>query len=137
MLKWLIGLVICSPLIFGGALLLASEYGGEKVELETLDERGTSFFTTLWVVEFHEEPWLRADDPEATWLQRLRGDPQVFLIRDGERREYRAEVSDEDASRINEAMLEKYAWADQVVSLIHDPEAVVAIRLVEPSRFDD
>ncbi len=137
MLKWLIGLVMCSPLIFGGLLLVASEYGGEKVELETLDDRGTSFFTTLWVAELHEQPWLRAGDPEATWLQRLRGDPQVFLIRDGERKEYRAEVSDEDVSRINEAMREKYAWADQIVSLIHDPEAVVAIRLVEPSSFYD
>jgi hypothetical protein len=137
MLKWLIGLVICSPLIFGGALLGASEYGGEKVELETLDERGTSFFTTLWVVDLHEEPWLRAGDPESTWLQRLQADPEVFLIRDGERRKYRAEVSDEGPERVNEAMREKYAWADQVVSLIQDPEAVVAIRLVEPSAFDE
>jgi hypothetical protein len=137
MLKWIIGLAICSPLIFGAALLVASEYGGEKVELETLDERGTSFFTTLWVVELHEEPWLRAGDPEATWLQRVRADPQVFLIRDGERREYQAEVSDDDVWRVNEAMRDKYAWADQIVSLIHDPEAVVPVRLVEASRFED
>ena len=72
-----------------------------------------------------------------TRVQRVRADPQVFLIRDGERREYRAEVSDDDVWRVNEAMRDKYAWADQIVSLIHDPEAVVPVRLVEASRFED
>ena len=134
MLKWMIGLLISSPLLFGVALYGASEYGGETVELETLDERGNSFLTTLWVVELHQEPWLRAGDPEAAWLQRLQVDPGVFLIRNGERKPYRAEVSDEGPWRVNEAMREKYAWADQLISLIHDAGAVIAVRLAGPER---
>ena len=137
MLKWIIGLVICSPLIFGVALLVASEYGGEKVELETLDERGTSLFTTLWVVELHEEPWLRAGDPEATWLKRLRTEPRVFLIRDGERSEYVAEVSDEGASRVNEAMREKFFknMSQRAAEMLReDLESKGPVRLSEVER---
>jgi hypothetical protein len=136
MLKWIIGLLVSSPLLFGAALYGASEYGGETVQLETFDERGNSFLTTLWVVDLHEEPWIRAGDPEAGWLQRLQTNPQVLLTRDGQRKPYRAELSDEGAGRINEAMREKYGRADRLVSLIHEPEAVVAVRLVEPSSFD-
>ena len=132
MMRRIIALLILSPLLFGAALLAASEYGGETVELETLDERGNSFFTKLWVVDIHEEPWLRAGDPESTWLMRLKVDSEVFLIRAGERKPYVAEVSEFDGERINFMMREKYGYADQLISLIHDPEAVVAIRLVEP-----
>lgn len=137
MLRWILRLVLLSPIAFGLALFWATQYGGETVELETLDERGTSFFTTLWIVDLHEEPWLRAGDPEATWLQRLRNDPEVFVVRDGERRPFRAEVDEDRVWRINDAMREKYGRADQIVSLLHDPERVVAIRLIEPSDFDD
>ncbi len=137
MLRWILRLVLVSPIAFGLALVWATQHGGETVELETLDERGTSFFTTLWIVDLHEQPWLRAGDPEATWLQRLRSDPEVFVVRDGERRPFRAEVDENRAWRINDAMREKYGRADQIVSLLHDPDRVVAIRLIEPSDFDD
>ena len=134
MLRWIIGLLILSPLLFGAALLAASEYGGETVQLETLDERVGAFFTTLWVVDIHEEPWLRAGDPESTWLKRLRVHPEVFLIRNGERKPYVAEVAEFESGRINYLMREKYGYADQIVSLLHDPDEVIAIRLAEPEE---
>ena len=137
MLRWILRLVFYSPFAFGLALFWATQYGGETVELETVDERGTTFFTTLWVVDLHEEPWLRAGDPEATWLQRLRRDPEVFLVRDGERKVYRAEIDERSTERVNEAMREKYGRADQIVSVVQDHAQSVAIRLVERSAFDD
>lgn len=137
MLRWILRLVFYAPFAFALALFWATQYGGETVELETIDERGTSFFTTLWVVDLHEEPWLRAGDPEAAWLQRLRREREVFVVRDGERRPYRARVDEESAERVNAAMREKYGRADQIVALLHDPAQVVAIRLVEKSAFDD
>ena len=130
MMKWILGLLICSPLIFGGAILAASEYGGETVELKTFDERDV-LVTTLWVVDLHDEPWLRAGNPDATWLQRLVETPQVVLVRDGETKSYRAEIDPSELDRVNDMMREKYGWADEVVSLLHDPDSVVAVRLVE------
>ncbi len=132
MLRWFIGLLLLSPLLFGAALLAASEYGGETVQLETLDERGAAFFTTLWVVDVHAEPWLRAGDPESAWLQRLQVHPEVFLIRNGERKPYVAEVAEFESERVNYLMRGKYGYSDQLISLLHDPDEVVAIRLAEP-----
>ncbi|MEZ4281837.1 MAG: hypothetical protein R3F21_19715 [Myxococcota bacterium] len=137
MLRWILRLVFYAPFAFGLALFWATQYGGETVELETVDDRGTSFFTTLWVVDLHEQPWLRAGDPEAAWLQRLERDPEVFLVRDGERVAYRAEIEAGSAERVNAAMREKYGRADQVVAVLHDPARVVAIRLVGKSAFDE
>lgn len=131
-MKWILGLLITSPLWFGAALYVASEHGGEKVVLETLDERGNSFFTTLWVVDIHGEPWLRAGKDDSTWIQRIEATSDVFLVRDGERTAYRAEIVPYETERINETMREKYGYADQLISLIHDPEGVVAIRLYVP-----
>ena len=128
MAKWLIGLLLASPLLFGVALFVASEYGGETVELETFDDRGNSFYTKLWVVDFRGEPWLRAGDPEAVWLQRVEVNPEVVLIRGGERLPYRAEVARYESDRINEEMRARYGYADWLVSWIHDPAAVVAGR---------
>lgn len=134
MLRWIIGLLILSPLLFGAALFAASEYGGETVQLETLDERGAIFSTTLWVIDVHKEPWLRAGDPESTWLERLQVHPEVFLTRNGERKPYVAEVAEFESVRVNYLMREKYGYADQIVSLLHDPDEVVAIRLAEPEE---
>lgn len=132
MIKWILGLLITSPLWLGAAVFAASEYGGEVVLLETLDERGNSFRTKVWVVDIHREPWLRAGDPEATWVKRIERNPDVFLVRDGERTRLRAEIATWETDRINYAMREKYGYADQLISLIHDPGTVLAIRLYEP-----
>jgi hypothetical protein len=130
MMKWILGLLICSPLIFGGALWAASEYGGETVLLKTFDEREV-VVTTLWVVDLHDEPWLRAVNSDATWLQRLVETPLVVLVRDGETKSYRAEIDPSELDRVNDMMREKYGWADEIVSLINDPDSDVAVRLVE------
>lgn len=134
MMKWILGLLFTSPLWFGVAIFVASEYGGEVVLLDTLDERGNSLTTKLWIVDRNDEPWLRAGSPEATWLQRIEINSEVFLHRDGERQRMHAEIADEGPDTINYLMREKYGYADQLISLIHDPEAVVAVRLSEPDR---
>ena len=134
MMKWILGLLICSPLIFGGALWAASQYGGETVLLKTFDEREV-LVTTLWVVDLHDEPWLRAGNPDATWLQRLVESPEVVLVRDGETKSYRAEIDPSELDRVNDMMREKYGWADEVVALVNDPDSDVAVRLVAKDDF--
>ncbi|MCA9505400.1 MAG: hypothetical protein H6748_10350 [Spirochaetaceae bacterium] len=133
-MRHLILVILLLPIFYGVGLFVASEYGGEVVELDTYDARGNRFTTPLWVVDLHGEPWLRAGDPESAWLQRMRRNPEVevHLKRDGQRTAYLAEIVDGSAARINHAMREKYAWADLLVSTLHDEETVVAIRLAEP-----
>jgi hypothetical protein len=131
-LSRIIGILLLLPILYGLAIVIASETGGEVVELETYDGRGTVYKTSLWIVRAYDDLWLRAGDPEAAWVQRLRETPNVVVIRDGKRQGYLGVVVPDFASRINAAMREKYGWADQVVSTLHDPDEVVAIRLEEP-----
>ena len=128
----IIGIVLLLPILYGIGILVASEWGGEVVELETYDARGTMFKTSVWIVDAYDDSWLRAGDPEAAWVQRLRETPNVVVTRDGERRGYLAVIVPDFASRINAVMREKYGWADQLIATLHDPDEVVAVRLQEP-----
>ena len=126
----IIGIVILLPLLYVLAVLVASEFGGEVVEVETFDDRGRKFSTSLWIVDLYGDTWIRAGDPDSAWVQRLRVNPEVAMTREGARATYHAEIVEDFAERINDGMREKYGRADQLISTIHDDEAVLAIRLV-------
>jgi hypothetical protein len=132
LLSRIIGLLFLLPFALAIAILAASEWGGEVVTLETYDPRGTMFSTSLWIVDLYGEEWLRASDPEASWVRRLRETPNVVLIRDGVRKGYLAVIVEDFSGRINDGMREKYGFADQLTGLLRDPEQVLAIRLEEP-----
>ncbi len=126
-IAFLVVLVLLAPVAIYGA----SEFGGEVVEIETYDERDRRYSTSLWIVDIHGDSWLRSGDPTSGWLQRIRINPEILLIRDDAVLPVQAELVDDYGPTINEAMREKYGAADQLISLIHDDEAIVAIRLVE------
>jgi hypothetical protein len=126
-------LLVLIPLGFGAGLYAASNLGGEVVTLVTRDADGREFETPLWIVEDDGSLWLRAGDPESRWLERLRGQPRVELVRDGERLPYRAFPEPDLSPRINRLMAEDYGWADSLLDLMRDPEQTTAIRL-EPGR---
>ena len=65
-------------------------------------------------------------------MHRLREDPKVYVTRNEQRREYRADIIDRSVDRVNQAMREKYGRADMLVSTIHDSDEVLPIRLLEP-----
>lgn len=128
----IIMIAILAPVLYLGAILLASEFGGEVVELETVDERGRKFVTSLWIVDREGDAWLRAGSPDSTWLMRVVKFPEISLTRDGSKSSYRAEVVEDYSRQINQWMREKYGRADMLISTIHDDDAVVAIRLARP-----
>jgi hypothetical protein len=109
----------------------ASELAGEVVQIETYDELDARYKTSLWIVDIHGDSWLRAGDPNAAWLQRIEINPEILLFRDDEILPVSAELVDEYGAAINEAMREKYGLADRLVSLLHDDDEVVPIRLTE------
>lgn len=130
-MKRIIGILLLLPLAYVVALYAASEWGGEVVEIETSDARGARFTTSVWLVDGYGDLWLRAGNAEAGWLARLRVTPELVLLRNGKRTRYSAEVVPDFSRRINELMRRKYGLADRIISTIHDPAAVVAIRLEE------
>jgi len=129
----IITVVLLLPFLYAGAVFCASEYGGETVELETIDVFGRTFPTTVWIVDAYGDTWIRADDPESVWLQRIRINPVVYVTRKGVKAEYSAEVIEGFTKQINEAMREKYGRADEIVAPLHDRDEAVAIRLTGTS----
>lgn len=128
-MRRIITLLLLAPILYLAALVIASEYGGEVVVLETENEQGGRFETSLWIVDLYGDTWLRSGDPNAAWLMRIRNNPEVIVIRDGERLPYHAEIVPDFGSRINAGMAEKYGFANTIVSTVHDGDGVVAIRL--------
>ena len=105
---------------------------GEVVVLETRDARGVVHKTRLWVVDHEGAAWLRTGDPASPWLARLRVNPEVVVTRNGERREYRATVVEDPATRgsINALVLEKYGWRESVLrAAMMDPAGTTPIRM--------
>jgi hypothetical protein len=130
-MKQIINVVLLLPFLYFGAVVLANNYGGEVVEIETVDVFGRSFSTSVWIVDLYSDTWIRANDPDAVWLQRLRINPSIKLTRNGVAAPFEAEVVDDFAERINEGMREKYGSADAIMAPLRNDDEVVVIRLVE------
>ncbi len=123
--------VIVVIVTLAAGMYALSEYGGEVVILHTTTDEGKEKSTHLWVVDDSGFAWLRAGQPESRWYQRLRARPKVEVVRAGETRAYRANVVSTPAARelINRLMAEKYGFAETIISMIHDEDEVVPIRL--------
>jgi hypothetical protein len=130
--KLIVGLLVIA-LLWGAGIMAASVLGGEVVTLYTRDAQGREYQTSLWVVEHRGRLWLRAGRPGSGWLKRLAETPEVRLERAGAVDEYRAVVVTTQRDRINTLMVDRYGWADQLVGLLRDPEAVTPVRL-DPRR---
>ena len=132
-MKWLLLIVIAAALFFGGAAMIASELGGEVVVLHTEDDVGLGYQTSLWVIDDRGQIWLRAGQPGADWLERLKARPRVQLERGGVTVDYNARVLETQRDRINRLMAEKYGWADQLIGMRRDDSGTMPIRL-DPIR---
>lgn len=109
-------------LLFRLLLLLVAVAGvtywaGEQTEVAVLrsaDDMGRRFETKVWVVDYQGVPWLRANNPQRSWYERLDEGAKVMLVRDGEEQSYRAEPFDvpEIAAELDAVFREKYGLLD-------------------------
>jgi hypothetical protein len=120
--------------VFMGAIVLASELGGEVVVISTSDDRGVPFETSLWIVEYRGSPYLRAGDRDSAWFQRLKKNPTIQMERRGETATYRAVPDPTSTENINHLMARDYGLADQLIGLMRDPSKTIAIRLEKVQR---
>jgi hypothetical protein len=110
-----------------GALPLLVALGtfvaGEQIEvvvLRSFDREGHAHETKLWVVDHEGHVWLRSARARLGWLQRVRENPRVELVRNGQTAAYLATVVETDDARreIDAAMAEKYGWIDRWYDLL-------------------
>jgi hypothetical protein len=130
----LLAFLMALAVVFVGAVFAASEFGGEVVDVETVDASGAKHHTHLWVVDDGGFAWLRAGMPSSGWLVRIDANPDVHVTRGGVDHHMKAvPVRDQPAvrDRIHQLMREKYPFADKIVSAMpgRDPNASVPVRL--------
>lgn len=104
---------------------------GEIVMITTIDPHGRDQVTEVWIVELPRGTYLRAGSPDVGWLERLRAHPEITVERGGEVSSFRAVPDDGNAIReqVNQAMSEKYGFADRLWGRFSDRGHAIPIRL--------
>jgi hypothetical protein len=127
----LLAVGVALVLIFFAAIFAASEFGGEVVNLQTVDASGAKHSTHLWVVDDGGFGWLRAGVPTSGWLVRIEANPDVTVERGGVSYHMKAVPVHEPAvrDRIHALMREKYPFADRLISVMRNPNGSVPVRL--------
>jgi hypothetical protein len=112
---------------------------GDVVHLITLDDEAGEQEADLWIVDLDGVLFLRANQPDVRWLERLRANPRVRLERGDVVSAYRAvPLSDEETrNRVHRAMSEKYGFADVTWNWMTNRADSVAIRLDPENREED
>lgn len=103
-------------LIAAIVLQTAASESGEVVVLSFTDATGEVHETRLWVVDHQGQAWIRPGQANSGWASRLAGNAEVVIERDGTLGNFRAVVAPEMATLINDLMLKKYGWREQVIS---------------------
>ncbi len=116
----LFGLVLL--IIAGSVALIESE---EVVVIHTRDTAGEIHAVRVWVVDHEGRQWVAPGNRSNAWFQRLSTNPQVDLVRSGERSCYVATVIEGPAAMpVLNRFLQKY---DSVISA-----TALLNRLLEP-----
>lgn len=116
MRRAMLAIGVMTGILVVSALLLDE---GEVVTLLT-EAEGRTYSTQLWIVEIDGRAFVRANRPNARWLVRLRGNPQVVLRRseshDVPAELYRARVIEDEPlkARVDAEISGKYRLADRV-----------------------
>ena len=118
----LLGLI---PLLIAGGSYLAGERI-EVVALRTLDAEGHAHDTKLWIVDYQGRPWVRAARPKLGWVERIRANPRVELVRGDETAAYTAAIveSPDEKRAIDAAVAAKYGWVDRWYEFVMRHETI-------------
>ena len=121
-------------LVIAAALAALYFAMAERVEVVVLHHHGDGGEQTvrLWVVDDAGSAFLRTGASNASWLPRVKAQPEVELERGDETLRFRAVVLEdaETVSRVNALSLAKYGWSEELLRAAgSDPLGQVAIRL--------
>ena len=97
---------------------VASELGGEVVQLIRHDPEGSTKNIRVWIVDARDQAWIEHGDTDSYWINRLSREPEVSLIRGGAEIKYTA-VTDIGSHEIyHDLRREKYGIADRIIELL-------------------
>ncbi|MDG2333938.1 MAG: hypothetical protein P8Q97_06900 [Myxococcota bacterium] len=113
---WLVGAVVAVPVILVAMIYGVSEVGGEVVTLLRPESDGSHSNVRIWVVDDGDVSWIEHGEPDSYWLGQLEQIPQLTLIREGQRQNYRATADPAAHEQYHRLRYEKYGIADDIVA---------------------
>ncbi len=107
------------------------ETTGEKVTLSTWDASDVGFESRVWIVDSGRNMYLRANNAQTDWYQRILENPSVEIERDGKKLRLHAIPisSPVETEEINQLMAEKYQMADQLALYLYRRTNPAVVRL--------
>jgi hypothetical protein len=112
--------------------VIASE-SGEVVVVQTRDAYGAPPATRHRIVYEGGRGWVRAGNPQSSWLLNIQQNPAVTVTRGETTAPYTAVPDVASRDRVNELMRDKYGWADMYIDALFGREDATPIRLDPPS----
>jgi len=110
-LYWLVGSVFGVMILFLVLQTAASERV-EVVELHTIDEKGDTVTTRLWVMDHESMQYLRVGGDGSGWFERIQANKTIQLTRGDLTKTYETKTRPDKSEVINKLMLDKYTWGD-------------------------
>ncbi len=125
-------------LLVAGAIaaVMMVETTGEKVTIRTWDAKGVSYEARVWICDSVNRSYLRADKPELDWLNNIRADSDIVIVRDGKGVKYRGRILEgkRDIEMVDRLMAEKYELADLISAYIYPRSNSTPIELRKVHR---
>lgn len=117
MYRFLIALGVIA-IFYVGMTILASELGGEVVELIRHEPEGGTKNIRLWIVDEDKRAWIEHGDIDSHWIKRLEHKPELSVIREGVEIRYIATVDAGSHNKYHELRSKKYGSADTIIELL-------------------
>ncbi len=130
-ITWTIGTLVGIVILLLIVQTLASERV-EVVELHTLDEKGETVTTRVWVMDHDGYQYLRVGGDGSGWFTRLQANKTVQLTRGDTRKTYETLTRLDKSDLINDLMQKKYTWGETFfVTMFGGREGSIPIELHE------
>ncbi len=124
-IKILVVIVILLPMGYFASIFAASELGGEVVTLLRPNAEGGIDEVRVWVVDTPESVLIEHGSQGDWWLTQLPENPNISLVRGGQKLTFLATASTDFHQRYHELRAAKYGWADRTIEILTGSDAAV------------
>ena len=114
----LVVILISIAIVYGVLMFGLSELGGEVATLVRPEADQSNKNIRVWIVDADNKSWIEHGDSESYWIQGLIDDSEIFIIREGEEKNYLALVDREAPDFYHNLRREKYGLSDKMLDIL-------------------
>ena len=111
-------ILISVAIVYGLLMFGLSELGGEVATLVRPEADGSNKNIRVWIVDADNKSWIEHGDSESYWIRGLIDDSEIFIIREGEEKNYLAFVDREAHDFYHNLRREKYGISDKMLDIL-------------------